>query len=79
MNENPCIKTSWDEKKCPGINQGKFKNFPLIYSKIDKAIIMLILISPNLDEINFAIIKAIHQIKDKNKGSNAEAIGIKNI
>ena len=76
--ENPWINTSSDEKKCPGINQGKFNNFPLKYSIIDKDIMMLIWISPILDDINFAIIKAIDQIKDKNNGSNAEAIGIKN-
>ena len=76
--ENPWINTSSDEKKCPGISQGKFNNFPLKYSVIDNDIMMLIWISPILDDINFAIIKAIDQIKDKNSGSNAEAIGIKN-
>ena len=78
MNENPCIKTSWEAKKFPGISQGKFKNSPLKNSKIDKSIIVLIWISPTFDEINFAIIIAVHQIKDKNNGSNAAAIGIKN-
>ena len=41
-NENPCIKTSSDEKKFPGINQGNFNNFPLKYSTIDRTIIVLI-------------------------------------
>ena len=36
------------------------------------------MISPIFDEINFAIMKAVLQIKDKNIGSNAAAIGIKN-
>ena len=79
INENPWINTSSDEKKCPGINQGKFKSFPLKNSKIDRVIMTLIWISPILDDINFAIMKAILQNKDKNNGSNAEAIGIKNI
>ena len=78
MDENPCIKTSWDAKKFPGISQGKFKNSPLKYSIIDKSIMILICIPPTFDEINFAIMKATHQIKDKNNGSNAAAIGIKN-
>ena len=78
MDENPCINTSWDAKKFPGISQGKFKNSPLKYSKIDKSIIVLIWISPTFEETNFAIMIAIDQIKDKNNGSNAAAIGIKN-
>ena len=78
MNENPCIKTSWEAKKFPGISQGKFKNSPLKYSIIDKSIIIFMWISPTFDEINFEITKAIHHIKDKNNGSNAAAIGIKN-
>ena len=78
INENPCIKTSSDVKKLPGISQGKFNNLPLKYSKIDNSIILLIWISPIFDEINFAIMKAVLQIKDKNIGSNAAAIGIKN-
>ena len=78
MNENPWINTSWEAKKFPGISQGKFKSSPLKYSIIDKNIIILIWISPTFDEISFAIIKAIHQIKDKNNGSNAAAIGIRN-
>ena len=41
--------------------------------------IMLICISPIFNEINFAIMKAIHQIKAKNNGSNAAAIGNKKI
>ena len=41
--------------------------------------ITLIWISPIFGEINFAMIKATHQVKDKIKGSNAAAIGIKNI
>ena len=77
--ENPWINTSSDEKKCPGINQGKFNNFPLKYSKIDKTIIVFIWISPIFDEINFAVMKDILQIKDKNNGSNVAAIGIKKI
>ena len=38
---------------------------------------MFIWISPIFGEINFAKRKAIHQVSDKNKGSNAAAIGIK--
>ena len=78
MDENPCINTSWEAKKFPGISQGKFKSSPLKYSKIDKSIIILIWISPTFEETNFAIMIAIHQINDKNNGSNAAAIGIKN-
>ena len=79
MDENPCINTSWDAKKFPGVSQGKFSNSPLKYSKIDNKIIMFIWISPIFGEINFAKRKAIHQVNDKNKGSNAAAIGIKKI
>ena len=78
MDENPCINTSWDAKKLPGISQGKFINSPLKYSIIERSIIMLIWISPTFNEINFAMMKATHQSKDKNNGSNAAAIGIKN-
>ena len=78
MNENPWINISSDEKKLPGINQGNCNSLPLKYSKIDNIIILLIWISPIFDEINFATMKAVLQIKDKNIGSNAEAIGIKN-
>ena len=78
MNENPWINISSDEKKLPGINQGNCNNLPLKYSKIDNIIILLIWISPIFDEINFAIMKTALQIKDKNIGSNAAAIGIKN-
>ena len=78
MDENPCINTSWEAKKFPGISQGKFKSSPLKYSMVDKSITILIWISPTFDEIKLAIMKAIHQIKDKNNGSNAAAIGIKN-
>ena len=78
MHENPCINTSWDAKKFPGISQGKLNNSPLKYSKIDKNIIVLIWISPIFKEINFAIMIAIHQIRDKNNGSKAAARGIKN-
>ena len=79
INENPCINTSSDAKKLPGISQGKFNNLPLKYSKIDNNIIMFICISPIFGEINFAKRKAIHQVSDKTKGSNAAAIGIKKI
>ena len=78
MNENPWINISSDEKKLPGINQGNCNTLPLKYSKIDNIIILLIWISPIFDEINFAIMKAVLQIKDKNIGSNAAAKGIKN-
>ena len=57
----------------------RFNNLPLKYSKIDNNIIMFIWISPIFGEINFAKIKAIHQVSDNNKGSNAAAIGIKKI
>ena len=77
INENPCINTSSDAKKLPGISQGKFNNLPLKYSKIDNNIVMFIWISPIFGEMNFAKRKAIHQINDKNKGSNAAAKGIK--
>ena len=43
-----------------------------------KIIKVLIWISPIFDETSFEIMKAKHQIKDNNKGSNATAIGIKN-
>ena len=79
MNENAWINISSDEKKFPGINQGNCNNLPLKYSKIDNNIIMFIWISPIFGEINFAKRKAIHQINDKNKGSNAAAKGIKKI
>ena len=79
INENPCINTSSDAKKLPGISQGKFKNLPLKYSKVDNNIIMFIWISPIFSEINFAKRKAIHQVNDKNKGSNAASRGIKKI
>ena len=79
INENPCINTSSDAKKLPGISQGKFNNLPLKYSKIDNNIVMFIWISPIFGEINFAKRKAIHQVNDKNKGSNAAASGIKKI
>ena len=79
INENPCINTSSDAKKLPGISQGKFNNLPLKYSKIDNNIVMFIWISPIFGEINFAKRKAIHQVNDKNKGSNAAARGIKKI
>ncbi len=73
------MKTSSDEKKFPGINQGKFNTLPLKHSKIDKIIITFMWITPIFDEINFAMTKAIHQINDKSNGSKAIAIGIKNI
>ena len=79
INENPWINTSSDAKKLPGISQGKFNNLPLKYSEIDSNIIMFIWISPIFGEINFAKRKTIHQVSDKNKGSNAAAIGIKKI
>ena len=79
INENPCINTSSDAKKLPGISQGKFNNLPLKYSKIDNNIVMFIWISPIFGEINFAKRKAILQVNDKNKGSNAAARGIKKI
>ena len=41
MNEYPCINTSYDEKKFPGINHGKFSSLPLKYSKIDNIMILL--------------------------------------
>ena len=78
MNEYPCINTSYDEKKFPGINHGKFSSLPLKYSKIDNIIIRLMCISPNFSEINFVITKAIPQIKDRNNGSKVAAKGIKN-
>ena len=79
INENPCINTLSDAKKLPGISQGKFNNLPLKYSKIDNSIITFIWISPIFSEINFAKRKAIHQVSDKHKGSNAAAIGIRKI
>ena len=79
IKENPCINTSSDAKKLPGISQGKFNNLLLKYSNIDNNIIMFIWISPIFGEINFAKRKAIHQVIDKNKGSNDVAIGIKKI
>ena len=77
IKENPCINTSLDEKKFPGLSQGKYNSLPRKYSKIDKIIKVLIWISPIFDETNFEIMKAKHQIKDNNDGSNATAIGIK--
>ena len=79
MNENPCINTSSDAKKLPGISQGKFNNLPLKYSKVDNNIIIFIWISPIFGEINFAKRKATQEVNDKNKGSNAAARGIKKI
>ncbi len=73
-NENACINTSSDEKKCPGINQGNFNNFPLKYSKIDKTKIVLMGISPIFGEISFAVMKARLQVRDKNNGSNVATI-----
>ena len=79
MYENPWINTSSDEKKLPGINQGKLNNLPLKNSKIDRNNIILIWISPIFDEINFAIMKAMHQVSDRTNGSKAAAMGIKKI